>query len=368
MMYPVDDLLLNGRFLTRPMTGVDRVATEMIRALVEVTSGQSDQPVVRTALPRASIDSEQSRPREILDLERIPNPHLSGYMWEQVSLLLTRPNDWLLSLCNLGPVARSKQAVMIHDAQVYSQPHAYSRAFRMFYRTMLPLIARHARILTTVSDFSRRELEAYGVFPRNKAVVIHNGVDHMARIAPDRTVLDRNNLRPGEYFFAIGSLAPHKNIDLILKAARGRRDKDIPLIIAGGANSKVFQNAGLKDEDGVRFIGRVSDAELKALYAEALSLLFPSKTEGFGLPPLEAMYCGCPVIATTGGAVPEVCGNSALYASPESVEEWVAAMDRMRSEPAVRQELVEAGQGHAAGFTWRRAAERLLEAIASSGK
>ncbi|MFP3470863.1 glycosyltransferase, partial [Micrococcus sp. SIMBA_144] len=130
----------------------------------------------------------------------------------------------------------------------------------------------------------------------------------------------------------------------------------VPLVIAGGGNSKVFYDQGLTDEQGVKILGRGTDAELKALYSEAKALVFPSKTEGFGLPPLEAMFCGCPVIATTGGAVPEVCGDAALYARPDEPAEWTAAMEKLTHDTTLCDDLSPRGLVRAAQFTRARAA------------
>lgn len=369
VVVPRADLVLNGRFLTRPLSGVDRVASELSRALVEILSecrGMPGTPSLRLALPGAPLEGAGDRPEEILTLERIRTPAWTGSFWEQVALGRARRNDWLLDLCNMGPVMRRKQAVMIHDAQVYSQPQTYSRAFRTWYQALLPSLAQRARVLLTVSDFSRMELESRGVFPRGKAVVLHNGVDHMSRIQADPETLARHRLTEGGYFLAIGSLAPHKNLTMLVAAARRRQDRSVPLIVAGGKDARVFQSEGLTDGDGVRFLGHVSDAELKALYCGAMALTFPSKTEGFGLPPLEAMSCGCPVIATTGGAVPEVCGEAALYVAPDRGEDWTAAMTRIGVEPGLRHDLAQAGRARALEFTWRRAALRLLETLAAA--
>ena len=351
--------LLNGRFLTRPLTGVDRVATELAMALV----ARLGRDNIQVARPAHFIVDKDARPKDLLALDTISTFKLKGYIWEQFSLPSVASKSWLLNLCNLGPVLRSRQVVMIHDAQVFSQPETYSRIFKLVYHLLLPLVARRAQVVLTVSNYSRLELEKYGVVPRGKAIVVHNGVDHMGRISCDSDTLSRFGLEQGEYFLAIGSLAAHKNLPMLIEAAKSRQDTSCPLVIAGGGNSKVFKDAGMFEGDGVKFLGRVSDEDLKALYCGAKCLVFPSKTEGFGLPPLEAMYCGCPVIATTGGAVPEVCGDAALFADPNIPQEWTDAMDRIKADRALREELIQRGQQQVAEFTWTNAAEKLLSAV-----
>jgi glycosyltransferase involved in cell wall biosynthesis len=253
---------------------------------------------------------------------------------------------------------------MIHDAQVYTQPGTYSPAFRLLYRWLLPALGRRSQVVLTVSEYSRLGLEKHGVVPPGKAHVVHNGVDHFGQVEADATTLARHGLAQQGYFLAIGSLAPHKNLKMLVNAARARKDKTIPLIIAGGKKPSVFKDEGLQEGDGVRFLGRVSDEELKALYQGASALLFPSITEGFGLPPLEAMSCGCPVVATTGGAVPEVCGNAVLYADPFRKSEWTNAMEKVAASPDLRQDFSQRGLARAQFFTWRRAAEQLLRILA----
>lgn len=355
-------IVLNARFLTRPPTGVDRVASELTAALSDLLQ-ETGNGSLQMALPRTG-GGGTGWPGS---LRRLPQRRAvwgRGHLWEQCVLPAGLGSSWLINLCNTGPALRRKQVVMIHDAQIYTQPGTYSLAFRLFYRMLLPVLARRSRVVLTVSEYSRRGLEKHGVVPPGKAHVIHNGVDHFGQVEADTTVLARHGLAQQGYFLAIGSLAPHKNLKMLVNAARARKDKTTPLIIAGGKNLSVFKDEGLQDGDGVRFLGRVSDEELKALYQSASALLFPSVTEGFGLPPLEAMSCGCPVVATTGGAVPEVCGDAVLYADPFRQSEWTGAMEKVAASPDLRQDLSQRGLARAQLFTWRRAAEQLLRILA----
>lgn len=357
------DLAVNARFLTRPASGVDRVAIELLVAL----AGRADIGRIRLLHPQA--DRLHLGWLETLDpalharFELVPVGRRGGHLWEQLELPRACGDDLLLSLCSTGPVARGRQAVMIHDAQVWDAPQSYSSAFRLAYRLLLPVLARRAHHVLTVSEHSRGRLEALGVVPKGKTRVVPNGADHILRIAPDPGALARHGLTAGSYLLAIGSLAPHKNLKLLLEAAAARGGAAPELIIVGGMNGKVFADAGLKAGPGTRLVGRVDDAELRALYEGAMALVFPSLTEGFGLPPVEAMLCGCPVIATTGGAVPEVCGGAALYVAPDDGAGWTAAMERVAGDPGLRSDLSARGLAQAARFTWARAAETLMAAI-----
>lgn len=352
--------LLNGRFLDRAPTGVDRVAAELGRALVERTSCVGRR--LRIARTPDGKPIGETWPPELQAIGQIRVPWLGGHAWEQLSLASAEPQDWLLSLCNSGPILRRRQVVMIHDAQIHLFPESYSRPFRMFYNQMQPRVARRAQILVTVSGYSRQKLEQFGVAPPGKAEIIPNGADHIDRVVADGGTLERFGLPRGGYFLSISSLARHKNLALLNEVAPRRADTSIPLVIVGGGNKQVFSEGGVTEGPGLRLLGRVSDGELKALYSGARALLFPSLTEGFGLPALEAMRSGCPVIATTGGAVPEVCGDAALFADPERPEDWIAAMEALSTDE-LRERLVATGLARSATFTWRAAADKLISLI-----
>lgn len=161
----------------------------------------------------------------------------------------------------------------------------------------------------------------------------------------------------------MGSLARHKNVATLINAFIDADLDNIDLVIAGGGNPKIFRDAGLREAPNVCYTGRITDEELKALYAQAMAFACPSISEGFGLPPLEAMTFGCPVIATTGGAVPEVCGDAALYADPHDQDAWRDAIIRLVADPALRVQLGEQARDRASQFTWLSAATQMFDVL-----
>ena len=362
-------LSLNGRFATRPMTGVDRVAYELGLAISQLClEVGSEAPQLKVLVPKLSRQQSDTVAQLLSFADLRPGGRLSGQIWEQLELPFDRVDSWTLNLCNIGPLLAKRQVLMIHDAQVYLTPGSYSFVFRCWYRIIQPWLARRASVLLTVSEYSRERLEEVNVFPQGKATVVYNGVDHMGRIEADASVLQKHGLIAGNYFLTIGSLDQHKNLRCVIEAARQCPEGMPKLVLVGGNASALKTEFDPLAPGRLSFLGRVSDGELKALYANALSFVFPSITEGFGLPPLEAMYCGCPVIASIGGAIPEICGDAAYYAAPNDPQAWCRAMVSLAADSELRVKLKATGSARAASYTWRKSAIELLQAIAEVEK
>jgi glycosyltransferase involved in cell wall biosynthesis len=168
-----------------------------------------------------------------------------------------------------------------------------------------------------------------------------------------------------DYVLAVAETRGYKNLRRLVEAFARAAVPGLSLVVAGGAVDPGLRILAERLGVGgrVRFTGRVSDDELAALYRGARALVFPSLWEGFGLPPLEAMASGCPVAASRAGAVPEVCGNAALYFDPASVEEMADALARAATDDSLRYTLRARGLARAQEFSYERAAERILEIV-----
>lgn len=358
-----DAIALNGRFLTQGMTGVQRFATEIAHA-ADALAAEGAWPATRVLAPPGIA----AAPFRHLTVETAGR--LRGQAWEQVELPRAARGAYLLSLGNTAPLLKGRrQAVVIHDAGAFDTPESYTLPFRAWYRALHHALARLGARLLTVSEFSRGRIAHHLRLPPERIGVVHEGAEHILRMPADAGVLARNGLAPGRFALVVGTQAAHKNLAALGEAAGLLAARGMVLAVAGGAGSSGLFRAGHGAAgEAVRPLGRVSDAELRALYEAAFCLIFPSRYEGFGLPPVEAMACGCPVVAAAAGAVPEVCGEAALWFDTEGPRPLTATLMRLLEEDGRREALRRAGLARAALFSWRRAAERLLALIRPEGQ
>lgn len=356
-------LSINGRFLTQRITGVQRCAHEMLHALdglLEAHAGKN------------ALEAELLVPPEVLE-ENLPSlrniairqlGRLHGHAWEQVELPRLA-QGLLLNFCNTFPMVIRRQIVVIHDASIYASPEGYTPAFKAYYRVMFATARyRNNMRIVTVSEFSKVELQKFAGFKASQMSVIHNGADHWKQVAPDFAVLARLGLVDRPFLMAVGSENKNKNIGRLIEAFH-KLSSPIPLVLAGGKNTQVFSNTEVLRGENLIRTGYLTDAELAALYSRALAFVFPSLYEGFGLPPLEAMYFGCPVISSRAASLPEVAGDAALYCNAHDVDDIAACLQKIIADKAMRDRLIQAGDEQVARFTWRASAEKML-ALAQS--
>ena len=353
-------VFINARFLTQTTTGVQRYARELVRTLNKFV-GSQEECVQNFSFELLAPD----KPLEPITTQHIPMRQvgrLSGHAWEQLELPRFSRNGFLLNLCNTAPVNKFQQLVVIHDAAVYAVPQAYSRPFRSLYKTLLPILSRTAESVVTVSEFSKRELVRYCHTPKDKITVVYPGKEHIFSVEADVCVLDKHQLdKP--FLLAVSSLSPNKNFAGIVRALETLDNLDFDVVIAGGANPAVFSQRASALPASVKHLGYVSESELRALYERATGFVYPSFYEGFGLPPLEAMACGCPVVVSNAASLPEVCADAALYCDPYRPEDIAAKIQRLMSDSALRERLKQKGLERAEEFSWDRCARETLAVL-----
>lgn len=346
-------VLVNARFRTRPVTGVERFAMEVSSRLASHESLELEE-----ILPAGNLSG------------------LKGHAWEQFALPRRLSREAVLfSPCNTGPLAVQRQLVVIHDAAVWDHPEGFSRSFRTVYQQLLPRLAKKAAFVATVSEFSRRQLAPRLGLPEEKIIVLGNAVSEA--FSPGHAT-GSDVIAPS--LLCVGSMDPRKNLNrlvqawLDLKAAR-RLPEGATLKLVGGTNPKNFSAFARVEDDSIEWLGRVDDDTLIRHYREAGAFIYPSYYEGFGLPPLEAMACGCPILISNAASLPEVGGpafdpaerdssGAAIYFDPHSeaaIGEAIVQFFGLGT--AARRRLRENALARAGMFSWDAVSGKVAEAL-----
>jgi glycosyltransferase involved in cell wall biosynthesis len=326
-------IIINARAAARPqITGVERWAREMAVRLPEI---DPERYVVMRPPPALS-----KRP---------------GQAWEQLLLPAAARRQRagvIYNPAHLAPLAWPANVVQIHDAVALRHPEWYSPAYVRWQRAMMPRVARRAKLVITVSEFSRAELIEFLGVPGERIRVVPGGVDARFSAAVDfEPVCARLGLTK-PYVLAVGDRGPRKNLEALRPAIARLRKEGIELVIAGGGRGHQL-GASL---EGAHDLGYVADEDLPALYAGARAFAQPSLHEGFGLTVLEAMAAGVPVVASGRAALPEVVTGAGLLADPDDWGLFGAAVVEAATDNQQRARLREGGRRVAARYTWERAA------------
>jgi glycosyltransferase involved in cell wall biosynthesis len=347
-------IVINARFLTQELRGVQRFAEQTCLALKQLRDD-----VVFVA-PHGIKMHESAN---ALDVQCIGSH--DGHLWEQWDLplyLKRNGNPLLISLCSTAPLLYRNQIATHHDITYVRHPESYTRSFRTLYRTMTPIMLKRINTLLTVSNFSKGEISGFYHFPEKNILVVPNAVSDEFQPAPVIKGAPR-------YLLAVSSPSAHKNFHRMIQAfllLRGHDDLQLHIV---GAASGIFADESLQRlaarDKRIRFLGRLSDSELIRQYQGATAFVFPSLYEGFGIPPLEAQACGCPVLAANAASIPEVLQASALYFDPLDVTHIASAMERILTDAPLRQSLRRRGLTNVTRFSWEDSARRISQRIDS---
>lgn len=346
-------IYINARFLTQKVTGVQRYATEMSMQLKKL------YPKIKFVAPKNVIHKKLAS-----GLEAEIYGNLTGHLWEQTELLRylkSQGNPLLLNLANTAPISYKNQIVTICDLSFLRHPEWFSRKFYYYYRFLIPQITKNSLKIVTISKFSKNEIMNLLNISEHKIKVIYCGVDEKFINHTIANAAVSNKYK--NYILAVSSLDPRKNFKNLISAFKKLALPDTQFVIVGSEN-RVFANNELKKFINTRnivFTGYVSDKELIALYKNAKLFVFPSLYEGFGLPPLEAMACGCPVVVSNVASLPEVCGDAAYYVDPYNVESIAEGMQKVLTDDTLRQSLIQKGIERAKLFSWEKSAKEHIK-------
>ena len=267
------------------------------------------------------------------------------------------------------PRVRVPTLVYHHDVLHRDHPELFSPLELRWRSVAYDLAARRATVVLTPSEHSREKIVEHLGVRADRVVSIPHGVDRR-RFRPEPEPNEDDQLArlrlPDRFFFYPASLWPHKNHRRLLSAFARLEDRDLHLLLSGATFGRVqdlLEEAGRLGLGGrVRHLGFIAEDDLPGVYRRATALVFPSRYEGFGTPPLEAMACGCPVASSGVASLVEVCGDAALELDPEDSEQMSAALDRISKDEQLRADFRRKGLKQAASFSWRRTAEAHLDA------
>jgi len=353
-------IYINGKFLSQRTTGVQRFALGVVEALDRSLQSKPSCCGFELLLP--------PRAKPITGLQTIRQRHVGSMRslpaWEQLELPAYVSAGTLLCLAGSAPFLARSCIPTIHDAAIYLHAQAYSRLFVAWYRLLFSHHARRSPFVLTVSESSARDLARH--LPAAEFRVVPNSAEHIIGQPADGSIMEQLKLSPQGYLLAVGSLNPTKNFAALIEAyAASTLTERLPLVIVGAVNREVFRaSCSVTDHPNVRWAGPIPDSQLRALYEYAAIFIFPSLYEGFGIPPLEAMLCGCPVAASNTSSIPEVCGNAAHYFDPHDLTDMRSAIESILEHDDYRSELVDRGRQRVTTFSWDHAAERLRAALA----
>lgn len=354
---------INGRFLVAKRTGVQRAAYNLIKTLFEID--RENEYILFTGEEQAK---EWNYPNVKLVTSRLKvGENLRNHLWEQFVLpRLARKHkvDILHSPANMAPLFyRGASIVHIHDLCFVVNPQWYSYLFHTAYNVAIPRLAKRASRVITNSNNSRNDLLQFYQVDASKVRLIYWAVDQTFGSEPVR---DRKVEEEGDYILYVGSLEPRKNIATLIEAYEQMRtdnpDLKTKLILIGG-ESPLFAAVRLQIKqfhNDVVFKGFVSDEELKQYYRNALVVAYPSLYEGFGLPPLEAMASGAPVVTSNTSSLPEVVGDAALMVSPYDCAQLAGTLARVIGDRRLREEMRRRGFEQVKKFNWYRVARNVL--------
>jgi len=364
---------INARFLSQPLTGVQRYGHELVRTLDLLLEARDP---LATQFSWVLLAPKRHLQHQLL-LKHIPLHtfgHFSGHFWEQGELPRRLKDGLLFCPGNTAPLwtlfTRIPVVVTIHDLSSHYFPTAYNPLFKWLYKLLTPTVLRRADTLITVSNAEQHSILQHYPQVGKRLVAIQNGGLGSRFLEAINWTRDPKAERDIPRLLYVGALNPRKNPQGILQAlSLLNQKKPVHLTVVGSRPPWWFQKSDFSlPEEVIRrvtFVGQVNDTwQLIRYYQEADCFVFPSFYEASPFPPLEAMSCGCPVVCSEIPSLVERCGEAALYCDPHRPEDIAQKIERVLEDRPLRQRLVEKGWERAGKFTWERCARETLKVIA----
>lgn len=304
----VKKIIINGKFLSQKITGVQRYAREVLNRLDPLVSNLNIEIVM----------AEDAK--DIPDFKNIAKKVLSGkasVFWEQIKLPLyiKKQNAIGLHLCHIAPILKP-DIVCIHDANVARNPQWFTKKLVLWYGLIHWSCALWAKKILTVSNFSKKEIQDIFKISDSRIENIGSGWQHIERIPLCDDTLERFNLKEKSFYFSLGTQAPHKNMRWVYQCAKNNPNE--LFLLSGSTYHKVFKKTTEELPNNVRYLGYLSDADVKTLMKNCKAFIFPSLYEGFGLPPLEALSMGTTIFASDIPIMREIFEDSVNYIDIQS--------------------------------------------------
>lgn len=345
-------IYINGRFLTQEITGVQRYALEVTKALDSLIDSNTRVTIL--------VPKGQNIDVELKNIIVKQVGYLTGHLWEQLELPFYCKRGVLFNPCATGPLFKRNQVSTFHDVNFINFPEGFAWKFRLLYKIIFFVCGRLSKSIVAISEYTKNELIDKFAIKSSKIHVIYEGYQHFNEVVENDDIL-KNIDTSKPFILGASSLNKNKNFNIILSCLN--YIDDVNFVIVGKPNPKIFGNANTFENKNITFLGRVTDSELKSLYKSAFCFVYPSFYEGFGLPPMEAMSCGCVCVVSNTSCLPEVYQDSVLYCDPKKPTTLSNQILKLLNEPQTRLNLNNKSKYVLQKYSWTECSKKILHLL-----